>query len=121
MKFTAAIITATAATCTAFAPSASTGRKAAFALDATIVDTLASLEGPGQVWGAEGIAVGKEESDFKGFDNFGRFTSLLQQTGVAQALAGPGPFTVFAPTDSAIAAYECTLPRRSYLVYLEYL
>jgi uncharacterized surface protein with fasciclin (FAS1) repeats len=76
------------------------------ALNADIMSTLSSLEGPGQVWGAEGIAVGKEESDFRGFDNFALFTARLQSTGVAQTLAGPGPFTVFAPTDTAIESYE---------------
>jgi len=76
------------------------------AVDANIVDTLASLEGPGQVWGADGIAVGKEESDFKGFDGFGLFSQRLASTGVAATLAGAGPFTVFAPTDSAIQTYE---------------
>jgi uncharacterized surface protein with fasciclin (FAS1) repeats len=70
------------------------------------VDTLATLQGPGQVWGADGIAVGKEESELKGYDNFGLFTARLQSTGVAATLAGPGPFTVFAPTDTAVQTYE---------------
>ena len=30
-----------------------------------LLGTLSSLEGPGQVWGADGIAVGKEENDLK--------------------------------------------------------
>jgi uncharacterized surface protein with fasciclin (FAS1) repeats len=76
------------------------------ALDANVVDTLATLQGPGQVWGADGIAVGKEESELKGYDNFGLFRARLQSTGVAATLAGPGPFTVFAPTDTAILTYE---------------
>lgn len=70
------------------------------------MSTLTSLEGPGQVWGADGIAVGKEESDLKGYDGFGLFVARLQSSGVAQTLAGPGPFTVFAPTDTAIESYE---------------
>ena len=70
------------------------------------MDTLASLEGPGQVWGADGIAVGKEESDLRGYDNFGLFAARLASTGVGAALAGPGPFTVFAPTDTAVETYE---------------
>lgn len=77
-------------------------------LDASIVDTLAGLEGPGQVWGAEGIANGFEESDLKGYDNFGLFVQRLQASGVATTLTGPGPFTVFAPTDTAIQSYELT-------------
>ena len=104
MKFIAAILI-TAASCSAFAPAFKGGR-AAFALDANIVDTLKTLEGPGQVWGADGIAVGKEESDFKAFDNFALFAARLQSSGVASTLQGAGPFTVFAPTDSAIESFE---------------
>ena len=71
-----------------------------------ILGTLAGLQGPGQVWGAEGIEQGHEESDLKGYDGFGKFVERLQSTGVAQTLAGPGPYTVFAPTDTAIETYE---------------
>jgi uncharacterized surface protein with fasciclin (FAS1) repeats len=53
-----------------------------------------------------GIAVGKEESDLKGYENFGKFYAALQSTGVANELSGPGPFTVFAPTDPALESYE---------------
>ena len=35
------------------------------------------------------------------FGNFTLFTGLLQSTGVAATLDGPGPYTVFAPTDAA--------------------
>ena len=56
-----------------------------------------------------GIAVGKEESDFKEFDNFTLFTERLKSTGVDAVLAGPGPFTVFAVTDNAIKSYEKTV------------
>jgi len=112
MKFAFALFAAVAASpAAAFAPiqpMGGVGMKSASStsLDASIVDTLATLEGPGQVWGAEGIAVGKEESDFKAYDNFGKFVARLQSTGVAQTLAGPGPYTVFAPTDSAVESYE---------------
>jgi uncharacterized surface protein with fasciclin (FAS1) repeats len=107
MKFSA--IFALATSVSAFAPIQqlhSARSSSSFALDANIVDTLASLEGPGQVWGADGIAVGKEESDLKGYDNFGLFVQRLQSTGLADTLKGPGPFTVFAPTDTAIELYE---------------
>lgn len=70
------------------------------------MDTLGSMEGPGQVWGAEGIAVGKEESDFKANDNFGLFFGKLRSSSIGSTLAGPGPFTVFAPTDTAVETYE---------------
>jgi len=56
--------------------------------------------------GAGGIAVGKEESDFKEFDNFNLFFDRLNASGVAAELAGAGPFTVFAPVNSAVETYE---------------
>jgi uncharacterized surface protein with fasciclin (FAS1) repeats len=102
MKLCILAVVATAVT--AFTPSSSS--RSSTALSASVLDTLRSLQGPGQVWGAEGIAVGKEESDFRAYDGFGKFCQLLQSTGVAQALTGPGPFTVFAPTDSAVETYE---------------
>jgi hypothetical protein len=71
-----------------------------------VLDTLKSLQGPGQVWGAEGIAVGKEESELKGYDNFDKFVDRLQSSGVASELAGAGPFTIFAPVNSAVESYE---------------
>eukprot|EP00586_Coscinodiscus_wailesii_P003046 CAMPEP_0172483870 /NCGR_PEP_ID=MMETSP1066-20121228/11071_1 /TAXON_ID=671091 /ORGANISM="Coscinodiscus wailesii, Strain CCMP2513" /LENGTH=192 /DNA_ID=CAMNT_0013248021 /DNA_START=52 /DNA_END=630 /DNA_ORIENTATION=- len=95
-----------AAKAAAFVPNTAFSARPSISLDASIVDTLASLEGPGQVWGADGIAVGKEESDLKGYDNFGLFSQRLASTGVGAAISGPGPFTVFAPTDTAIEAYE---------------
>jgi hypothetical protein len=100
------LLTIVVSTATAFAPLSLKTTTSRTALSATVLDTLRQLQGPGQVWGAEGIAVGKEESDFKGYDGFGKFCALLQSTGVAQALQGPGPYTIFAPTDSAIETYE---------------
>mmetsp|Transcript_42841 Transcript_42841/g.69940 ORF Transcript_42841/g.69940 Transcript_42841/m.69940 type:complete len:188 (-) Transcript_42841:338-901(-) len=70
-------------------------------LFANCVDTLATLQGPGVCWGSEGVALGHEENDLKGYDNFGTFVNHLKSTGVANELAGSGPFTVFAPTDTA--------------------
>jgi uncharacterized surface protein with fasciclin (FAS1) repeats len=102
-----AVLAVAASSCAAFMPaSPAFAGRTALVLDANVVDTLATLEGPGQVWGADGIAVGKEESDFKGYDNFKLFSARLQSSGVGATLAGAGPFTVFAPTDSAIECYE---------------
>mmetsp|Transcript_31817 Transcript_31817/g.37095 ORF Transcript_31817/g.37095 Transcript_31817/m.37095 type:complete len:191 (+) Transcript_31817:73-645(+) len=106
MKFTILATIATSAAAFTSPKTAFTARSSA--LDASIVDTLAGLEGPGQVWGAEGIALGHEESDLRGYDNFGTFVQRLQSSGVAATLAGAGPFTVFAPTDLAIQSYELT-------------
>jgi uncharacterized surface protein with fasciclin (FAS1) repeats len=98
---------APAAAPAAAAPAAAAyGAPAAAAGGNDVLSTLASLKGPGEVWGAEGIAVGKEENDFRGNDNFGKFHALIQSTGVAAELAGAGPFTIFAPTDPALDSYE---------------
>ena len=72
----------------------------------SILGTLSSLQGPGQVWGDLGIAQGHEESDLRGYDNFGKFYAALNSLGVASELQGAGPFTVFAPTDPALESYE---------------
>jgi len=52
-----------------------------------------------------GIAVGKEENDLKGYENFGKFHAAMVSTGVAAEL-GAGPYTIFAPTDPAMESYE---------------
>merc|ERR1711957_636490 len=88
------------------APVAAAPAAPAAAGGSDLLGKLAGLEGPGQVWGAVGIAVGKEESDLKGYENFGLFSERLQSTGVAAEISGAGPFTVFAPTDPAVQTYE---------------
>merc|ERR1711957_54472 len=88
------------------APVAAAPAAPAAAGGSDLLGKLAGLEGPGQVWGADGIAVGKEESDLKGYENFGLFSERLQSTGVAAEISGAGPFTVFAPTDPAVQTYE---------------
>jgi uncharacterized surface protein with fasciclin (FAS1) repeats len=92
-----AVAAAPAAAPAAAAPASSGG--------SDIVGTLEGLQGPGQVWGADGIAVGKEENDLKGYENFGKFVEAMKSTGVAAEL-GAGPYTVFAPTDPACESYE---------------
>ena len=90
-------------TASAFSPMAANSRSS-MALNANLVDTIAGLQGPGVVWGAEGIASGHEEAELKGYDNFAAFSSAIQSTGLAAELAA-GEYTIFAPTDSAMAAY----------------
>ena len=88
------------------APAAVPAAPAATGGGGSVVDTLSTLQGPGVVWGADGVALGHEESELKGYDNFDKFFATLQSTGVAAELAGAGPFTVFAPVNSAIETYE---------------
>jgi len=73
---------------------------------ADIIATVAALEGPVVYWGADGPAVGKEESDIKGYDNFGSFIAAVQKAGLTSALQGPGPLTVLVPTDAAFAQFK---------------
>jgi len=68
----------------------------------SVMDTLPGLQGPEIFWGAEGVAQGHDESEIKGYEGFGKFAAALESTGVAKDLAGSGPFTVLAPTDSAV-------------------
>jgi hypothetical protein len=66
-----------------------------------ILSTLKTLEGAGHVWGADGIAAGKEESDIRKYDSFGKFAAIVEAAGID--LSGK---TIFAPTDDALGTYE---------------
>jgi uncharacterized surface protein with fasciclin (FAS1) repeats len=97
---------AAAAAPAAAAPAAAAPAAASSGGGGSVLGTLSSLQGPGQVWGDLGIAQGHEESDLRGYDNFGKFYAALSSLGVAAELQGAGPFTVFAPTDPALESYE---------------
>ena len=71
-----------------------------------IVATASTLQGPELFWGSEGVELGHEESDIKGYDNFGKFVDALKSAGLDKTLSGGGPFTVFAPTDAAFDDYQ---------------
>ncbi len=95
-KLALALLLAPAA---AFAPTK--GASPATALNANIVDTLKSLEGPEIFWGSDGVLEGHDESDIKGYDNFDKLVSALEGQGVSSALSG-GTYTLLAPSNSAI-------------------
>jgi len=99
------VLMALVASASAFAPTPIAFRPS-MSLAANIMDTAVSLKGPAVVWGSEGVMVGKEENEVKGYDNFSAFVNAVNAAGLGDALKGPGPFTVFAPTDSAFAAYS---------------
>lgn len=98
MKFflTASLI----ASATAFAPNCATPK--ATALSASIQETIASLQGPEEFWGAEGVLLGHEEADIKGYDNFTTLAAALEANSID--LTG-ADYTILAPSDSAIAAH----------------
>ena len=95
-KLALALLIAPAA---AFAPTK--GATPATALNANIVDTLRTLEGPEIFWGSDGVPLGHDESDIKGYDNFDKLVSALDGQGVSSALAS-GTYTLLAPSNSAI-------------------
>jgi len=82
----------------AFAPLASKPMRGSV-LNAGAVDTLKGLQGPAIPWGSDGVLVGKEESEIKGYDTFEKFATALAASGVDTA---SGEFTIYAPTDTAV-------------------
>merc|ERR1719159_1508242 len=67
-------------------------------LQASITETLATLEGPEIFWGSDGVALGHEEADIKGYDNFDQLAAALSKEGID--LSG-GEYTLLAPANSA--------------------
>ena len=90
------------ASATAFAP-ASFGARKSMAMDASIAETVASLQGPEIYWGSEGIAAGFEEAEIRGYDNFGLLSAALADSGID--LSG-GEYTLLAPSDNAIEKHN---------------
>ena len=64
---------------------------------ADIVTTLQTLKGPEIFLGADGVALGYEESDVKGYEGFGKLLAAISSTGVDMS----GEYTLLAPADSA--------------------
>lgn len=76
------------------------------ALNANIVDTIRTMQGPNVVWGSDGVLLGYEESDVKGTDTFNSFLQAVSAAGLDAELAS-GEFTVLVPTDTALAGKPC--------------
>lgn len=83
-----------------------------------ILNALVTLEGPSMNYGHFGRLEGKTELEIKGYDNFDRFRDAINQVGVNKLLQGIGPFTVFAPTNSAIEAYQGVLSEEVLLTHI---
>ena len=71
-----------------------------------IIPALGSMEGPSYTYGHYAALEGKKPTDVKGYDNFDFFRALVEQTECAKFISGNGPYTVFAPTNSAIEAFD---------------
>ena len=91
-----ALALALAPAVTAFAPVAAP--KASTQLQASITETLATMEGPEIFWGSDGVALGHDEADIKGYDNFDQLAAALSKEGID--LSG-GEYTLLAPANSA--------------------
>lgn len=89
----------------AFAP-ASFGARVRTALNADIIDTAKTLAGPNVPWGSAGVLLGHDEGDIKGTDDFKMFVKAVEAAGLTSTLKGAGPFTVFAPVDSAFEGVD---------------
>ena len=91
-----ALALALAPAVTAFAPVAAP--KASTQLQASITETLATMEGPEIFWGSDGVLLGHDEADIKGYDNFDQLAAALSKEGID--LSG-GEYTLLAPANSA--------------------
>ena len=90
------ILALAAGSASAFAPAMQA--RSSVQLNAGIVETLESLEGPEIFWGSDGVADGHDESEIKGYDNFGKLAAACKAEGID--LSG-GTYTMLAPSDSA--------------------
>merc|ERR1719487_2600020 len=67
-------------------------RSSAVSMAGTIPEELAKLQGPEIFWGSEGVELGYEESDIKGYDNFGKLCAAIDSMGLKDTLSG-GEYT----------------------------
>merc|ERR1719486_1145235 len=93
----ASLVASASAFAPAFAP------RQTVALDASIVDTLSSMEGPEIFWGSAGVMEGKEESDIKGYDNFDQLAAAITDAGIDLS---SGDYTLLAPANSAFDKHK---------------
>merc|ERR1712094_108503 len=72
------------------------------------------MEGPEIFWGSDGVLLGHDEADIKGYDNFDQLAAALSKEGVD--LSG-GEYTLLAPSNSAFDKHNTRSARRSRLTY----
>eukprot|EP00531_Pseudo-nitzschia_arenysensis_P008582 CAMPEP_0116145152 /NCGR_PEP_ID=MMETSP0329-20121206/16420_1 /TAXON_ID=697910 /ORGANISM="Pseudo-nitzschia arenysensis, Strain B593" /LENGTH=249 /DNA_ID=CAMNT_0003640697 /DNA_START=66 /DNA_END=815 /DNA_ORIENTATION=- len=83
-----------------------------------ILSALGSLEGPSMTYGHYAALEGKTPTEIKGYDNFDNFKAAIDQVGLSKTLRGIGPFTVFAPTNSALDAFDGVLSEEVILTHI---
>lgn len=83
-----------------------------------ILNALGYMEGPTYTYGHFAALEGKKPTDIKGTDNFDMFKAAIDQAGCSKYLMGNGPYTVFAPTNSAIEAFDGVLDEEVILTHI---
>lgn len=83
-----------------------------------VLSALGTLEGPSMNYGHFARLEGKSETEIKGYDNFNQFKDAIDQVGLTKILRGIGPFTIFAPTNSALEAYKGALTEEVILTHI---
>jgi len=74
-----------------------------------LYSALNLIEGPSICYGHFAVLENKRELDIKEYDNFDAFRSALDQADCTKLLKMKGPFTVLAPTNSAIEKFDGVL------------
>lgn len=71
-----------------------------------ILNALGNMEGPSISYGHFAALENRKPTDIKGYDNFDAFKAAIDQAECTKLLRGNGPFTVFAPTNTAIENFD---------------
>jgi len=74
-----------------------------------ILSALSTMEGPSICYGHFAVLENKRELDIKEYDNFDAFKAAIDQAECTKMLRGNGPFTVLAPTNTAIEKFRGVL------------
>ena len=74
-----------------------------------ILNALGYMEGPSVSYGHFAALENKKPTDIKEYDNFDAFKQAIDQADCSKLLMGNGPFTVLAPTNSAIENFSGVL------------
>lgn len=83
-----------------------------------VLKALGYLEGPSICYGWFARLENKRELDIKEYDNFDFFKAAIDQADCTKLLRGNGPFTVFAPTNSALEAFDGILTEEVILSHI---
>lgn len=83
-----------------------------------ILGALGTMEGPSICYGHFAVLDGQKELDIKEYDGFDAFRAAIDQADCTKIFRGNGPFTVFAPTNSAIEKFDGILTDEVILTHI---